>query len=109
MYVLSFTSMSCQWPISTGKVTCGYGTEQHGIRSQQLFIDCSVDKWERARYLSSHEHDVIDEWQTFSESKSEVSRFVQPTTLGVYDSRPPLARYNVHVVSYLVPSLFLLF
>ena len=46
-------------------------------------------------YLSSCEHDVIEKWQKFSERKSNVLRIVQRTTcstLGVYDSRTPLAR-----------------
>ena len=61
-------------------------------------------KAERVWYLFSHKHDVIDKWQKIPEwkGKSYVLHIVQPTTsstLGVYDSRPPLARYMWYLSS----------
>ena len=57
----------------------------------------------RAWYLFSREHDVIGKWQKFSEQTGCISSIVQPTTrstLGVYDNRPPLARYVRYVTCY---------
>ena len=61
----------------------------------------------RAWYLFSHEHEVIDKWPKNSERKSAVSHIVQPftsSTLGVYNSRPPLATYVWCVTWYLSSS-----
>ena len=74
-----------------------------------LFPDCSLvprprpafrrlqyGKAWRAWYLFSREHDVIGKWRKFSEQTGCILSIVQPTThstLGVYDNRPPLARY----------------
>ena len=63
----------------------------------QLFVACmQYGKAGRAWYVSSREHYVIDNGQNFQNKKSEVLHIVQPTTrstLGVYNSRPPLAKY----------------
>ena len=57
----------------------------------------------RAWYIFSREHDVIEKWQNFQ----NVLRVIQPSTrstLGEYDSRPPLARYVWYVTWYLRSS-----
>ena len=62
----------------------------------QLLVACSTEKQGEAG-LFSYEHDIIDKLQKKKfETKRKVSRIVQPTirsTLGVHDSRPPLAKY----------------
>ena len=61
----------------------------------------------RALYISSLEHDVIDKWQNFSERRRRILRVIQPSTrstLGEYDSHPPLARYVWYVTWYLRSS-----
>ena len=58
----------------------------------------------RAWYISSREHDVIEK---FSERRRYVLRVIQPSThstLGEYDSCPPLARYVWCVTWYLRSS-----
>ena len=50
----------------------------------------------RAWYLFSRDHDVIETGPQFLEQKGSVSHIDQPTirsTLGVYNIRPPIARY----------------
>ena len=46
-------------------------------------------------YLFSREHDIFEKWQKFSEQTGRVLRIqlITHSTLGVYDNRPPLARY----------------
>ena len=59
----------------------------------------------RAWYIFSREHDVIEKWQNFQ--NEDVLRVIQPSTrstLGEYDSRPPLARYVWYVTWYLRSS-----
>ena len=59
----------------------------------QIMMMANIDF---SRYLFSREHDVIRKWRKFLEQTGCVSSIVQPTTrstLGVYDSRSPLARY----------------
>ena len=71
------------------------------------FVTCSMEKRERAQYLPSCEHDVIERWQKFQNEKGEVLHIVQRATclmLGVYDSHPPLARYVWLVTWYLSSS-----
>jgi len=66
-----------------------------GRGSDNSFIPRPRQAFRCLQYIS-HEHDVINKWQKNSEQKSEVSRIVQPTmssTLGVYNSHLPLARY----------------
>ena len=65
-------------------------------RPRPAFRHLQYGKAGRAWYVSPHGHYVIDKWPKFSERNSEVLHIVQPTTrstLGVYDSRPLLARY----------------
>ena len=65
-------------------------------RPRPAFCHLQYGKVWRAWYLFSREHDVIGKWRKFSERTDCVSSIVQPTTrstLGVYDNRPPLARY----------------
>ena len=72
-------------------------------RPRSAFHRLQYGKAGRAWYVSSREHYVIDKRPKFSERKSEV----QPTTrstLGVYNSRPPLAKYVWYVTSYLCSS-----
>ena len=57
-------------------------------------------------YLSSCQHYIIR--KNFYNKQEQHFTFVQPTlTLGVYSSHPLLARYNVHVVYYLLSLNFL--
>ena len=62
----------------------------------------------RAWYIFSREHDVIEKCRAkFSERRRYVLRVIQPSTrstLGEYDSRPPLARYVWYVTWYLRSS-----
>ena len=65
-------------------------------RPLPAFHHLQYEKAGRAWYLFSREHDVIGKWWKFSEQTGCVSRISQLTTrstLGVYDNRPPLARY----------------
>ena len=65
-------------------------------RPHPAFRHLQYGKVGRAWYLFSREHDVIGKWQKFSEQTGCVSCIVQLSThsaLGVYDNRPPLARY----------------
>ena len=61
----------------------------------QVFVACSMEKRGEPG-MFPREHYVTDKWPNLAERKNEVLHIVQPTTrsmLGVYDSRPPLARY----------------
>ena len=65
-------------------------------RPRPAFHRLQYGKARRAWYLFSCEHDIIGKWQKFSEQTGCVLRIVQLTTrstLGVYNNRPPLARY----------------
>ena len=65
-------------------------------RSRPAFRRLQCRKAWRAWYLFSREHDVIGKWRKVSEQTGCVSRISQLTTrstLGVYDNRPPIARY----------------
>ena len=65
-------------------------------RPHPTFHRLQYGKPGRAWYLFSCEDDVIGKWLTFSKQTGCISCIVQPTTrsmLGVYDNRPPLARY----------------
>ena len=65
-------------------------------RPRPAFRRLQYGKTGRSWYVSSREHYVIDKRPNFSERKSKVLHIVQSTTrstLGVYDSRPPLAKY----------------
>ena len=61
----------------------------------------------KAWYISSCEHDVIYKWQNFQiEDVTFCVLFnhISRSTLGEYDSRPPLARYVWYVTWYLCSS-----
>ena len=61
----------------------------------QLICCLQYRKVGRAWYLFSCEHDIIRKWRNFQKKTGSVLRIVQPTTrstLGVYNSCPPLAR-----------------
>ena len=62
----------------------------------------------RAWYISSREHDVIEKWQNFQNEDATFcvlfNHASTRSTLGEYDSRPPLARYVWYVTSYLRSS-----
>ena len=77
-------------------------------RPHPAFCCLQCGKLGRAWYLFSREHDVIDKWQKIqNKKKNEISHIVQPnmsSTLGVYDSRPLLARYVWYVIWYLSSS-----
>ena len=65
-------------------------------RPRPAFRRLQYGKAWRAWYLFSREHDVIGKWRKVSEQTGCVSRISQLTTrstLGVYDNRPPIARY----------------
>ena len=65
-------------------------------RPRPAFRRLQYGKAWRAWYLFSHEHDVIGKWRKVSEQRGCISRISQLTTrsmLGVYDNRPPIARY----------------
>ena len=65
-------------------------------RPRPAFRRLQYGKAWRAWYLFSREHDVIGKWRKISEQTGCVSRISQLTTrstLGVYDNRPPIARY----------------
>ena len=55
----------------------------------------NVHTW-RAWYLFSHDHDIIEIGPEFLEQKGNVLHVIPPTlhsTLCVYDTRPPIAKY----------------
>ena len=67
-------------------------------RPRPAFHHLQYGKMGRAWYLFPREHDIIRKWPKFSEQTGIVSCIFQPITcsrLGVYDSGPPLARYDM--------------
>ena len=71
---------------------------QHSLvsRPRPAFHCLQYGKAWRAWYLFSREHDVIGKWEKFSEQTgciSHISQLTTRSTLGIYDNRPPLARY----------------
>ena len=64
-------------------------------RPRPAFCHLHYGKAWSAWYLFSHEHDIIGKWWKFWKQTGCISRIFQPTTpstLGVYDNCPPLAR-----------------
>ena len=77
----------CMWIISSSVVIALFPGPA------QLFVPCSKEKQEEpAWYLFSHEQYIII--GKVLELTGYVSRIVQPSMLGVYKSRLPLARYK---------------
>ena len=103
--LLECTTHKIEWSLFVQKATLEsicrvYVSSAAGFslvpRPRPAFRCLQYGKAGRAWYLFSREHDVIGKWRKFSEQTGCVLRIVQLTThsmLGVYDNRPPLARY----------------